>query len=164
MYRLAVVALLGACAILTLSLAPGLARSDSGASAAVIQRGRYLVVIGHCNNCHTAGYSAAAGQVPEDRWLMGNPVGWRGKSGTTYASNLRLFVQSLSEEGWLQVARTIQSRPPMPWWSLRDTTDEDLKAMDHYIRSLRPAGQPAPGFLPPDQVPPRPYNQSPDMS
>ena len=76
----------------------------------------------------------------------------------------RLFVQNLSEDGWLHVARTIQTRPPMPWWSLRDTTDDDLRAMYQYIRSLTPAGPPAPSFLPPDQVPPRPYQQLPDMS
>lgn len=140
------------------------AQAQEGARVATIERGRYLVLIGHCNNCHTAGYSQALGKVPEERWLMGNPVGWRGKNGTTYAPNLRLYVQALSEEGWLNMARTAQSKPPMPWWSLRDTTDEDLKAMYQYIRSLRPVGQPAPAFLPPDQVPPRPYNQLPDMS
>jgi hypothetical protein len=35
-------------------------------------RGRYLIVTSHCNNCHTAGYAAAEGSVPEDKWLMGN--------------------------------------------------------------------------------------------
>lgn len=131
---------------------------------AMIERGRHLVLIGHCNNCHTAGYAPSAGKIPEERWLMGNPVGWRGKKGTIYATNLRLFVQNLSEEGWVQAARTIQWRPPMPWWSMRDHTEEELKAMYQYIRSLTPVGQPAPAFLSPDQEPPRPYNQLPDMS
>jgi mono/diheme cytochrome c family protein len=51
--------------------------------AAQIERRRYMVLVGHCNNCHTAGYMQAAGQVPESKWLMGNPLGWRGKIGTT---------------------------------------------------------------------------------
>ena len=42
--------------------------------------------------------------------------------------------------------------------------DDDLKAVYHYIRSLAPAGQPAPAFLPPDQTPRPPYDQLPDMS
>lgn len=130
----------------------------------MIERGRHLVLIGHCNNCHTAGYAASAGKVPEERWLMGNPVGWLGKKGTTYAPNLRLFVQNLSEESWIQVVRTVEWRPPMPWWSMRDHTDEELAAMYHYIRSLKPVGQPAPSYQPPDQMPPRPYQQLPDMS
>lgn len=133
-------------------------------STATMQRGRYLVLLGHCNNCHTAGYIAAAGKLPEERWLTGNPVGWRGRKGTTYAINLRIYFQNLSEEAWLHVARNGRSRAPMPWWSLRDMNDEDLKAMYQYIRSLKPLGKPAPDFLPPDKTPPRPYQQLPDMS
>jgi mono/diheme cytochrome c family protein len=132
--------------------------------APILEHGKYLVVIGHCNNCHTAGYGPAAGNVPEGRWLTGNPVGWRGKNGTTYGINLRLYMQHLSEDDWIHAARTMQPRPPMPWWSLRDMTDDDLKAMYWYIRSLVPVGQPAPAFLPPDQLPRPPYNQLPDMS
>ena len=147
-----------------LAVLSALAVAQAPSPAAMLERGRYLVVIGHCNNCHTSGYTAAAGKIPEDRWLMGNPIGWRSKKGTTYATNLRLYVQNLSEEGWLQVARTAQSRAPMPWWSLRDTSEDDLKAMYRYIRSLAPLGEPAPSYLPPDQVPPRPYQQLPDMS
>jgi mono/diheme cytochrome c family protein len=154
--------LLATSALLTLA-APGAIAQD-GSRGAFIERGRYVVLLSHCNNCHTAGYAQAAGKVPEERWLMGNPVGWRGKAGTTYATNLRLYMQNLSEEGWIQAARTVESRRPMPWWSLRYTTDEDLRAMYHYIRSLTPLGQPAPAFLPSDQVPPRPYTQLPDMS
>jgi hypothetical protein len=65
---------------------------------------------------------------------------------------------------WIGVVRTVQWRAPMPWWSMRDHTDEELKAMYHYIRSLKPVGKPAPSFLSPDQVPPPPYQQLPDMS
>ena len=135
----------------------------SGPSA-TLERGRYMVLTGHCNNCHTAGYVAASGKIPEDRWLMGNPVGWRSKQGTTYGTNLRLYVQNLSEEGWIQAVRNGRPRAPMPWWSLRDTSEDDLRAMYRYIRSLAPLGEPAPAFLPPDQVPTRPYQQLPDMS
>lgn len=158
--RITLVALL----LLALSSLPAAAQTAERSRAQMIEHGKYLVLIGHCNNCHTVGYTAAAGKVPEEQWLMGNPVGWRSKNGTTYALNLRLYMQNLSEEGWIQAARTVQSRPPMPWWSLRDTTDDDLKAMYWYIRSLVPAGQPAPAFLPPDQTPRPPYAQLPDMS
>jgi hypothetical protein len=113
----------------TLSPLPAIAQTAERSRAQMIEHGKYLVLLGHCNNCPTAGYIAAAGKGPEERWLMGNPVGWCGKNGTTYAINLRLYMQKLSEEGWMQTARTVQPRPPMPWWSLRDTTDDDLKAM-----------------------------------
>ena len=133
-------------------------------SAGSIERGRYMVLTGHCNNCHTAGYAATSGKVPEEKWLMGNPVGWRSKAGTVYGTNLRLFVSNLSEDAWVQVIRTAEPRPPMPWWSVRATSDEDLRAMYRYIRSLQPLGDPAPAFLPPDQPPPRPFWQTPDLS
>jgi len=123
-----------------------------------------MVVTGHCNNCHTDKYAAKAGDVPEANWLLGNSVGWRSKTGTVYAPNLRLYLQSMSVEAWLIAARVARPRAPMPWWTLRDTSDEDLIAMYRYIQTLKPAGSPAPTFLPADQVPPPPYNQLPDLS
>ena len=136
----------------------------SAVPAPDIERGRYLVVTSHCNNCHTAGYVASEGSVPEDRWLMGNPVGWRGKDGTVFAPNLRLMLRDMSEDQWLLVARQARARPPMPWWSIRDMNDDDLRTMYRYVHSLSPIGSAAPEFLPADKQPNPPYNQLPDMS
>ena len=147
-----------------LALPVSIAIAQVASPTATLERGRYMVLTGHCNNCHTAGYVTTSGKIAEDRWLMGNPLGWRSKQGTTYGTNLRLYLQNLSEEGWIQAVRNAQPRAPMPWWSLRETSDDDLRAMYRYIRSLTPLGQPAPAFLPADQVPPRPYQQLPDMS
>src|SRR2546423_2048504 len=133
-------------------------------TAAGLERGRYMVLTGHCNNCHTAAYVPAAGKIPEEKWLMGNPIGWRSKQGTAYGTNLRLFVKDLSEDDWIRIVREGRPRAPMPWWSLRETGDDDLRAMFRYIRSLQPLGEPAPAFLPADQVPPRPYQQLPAIS
>ncbi|MEP6501967.1 MAG: cytochrome C [Betaproteobacteria bacterium] len=157
-----------ATSVVATGLACSAATARAGApdpvSADAIARGRYVVVLSHCNNCHTAGYAAREGDVPESQWLTGNPVGWRGQSGTVYAINLRLFLQDLSEEDWLRVARDGRGRPPMPWWSLRETSEGDLRAMYRYIRSLKPVGTPAPAALSADQEPAPPYNQLPDMS
>lgn len=133
-------------------------------NATLLERGKYMVVTGHCNNCHTDGYAVNAGKIPEAKWLLGNPVGWRGKAGTSYAPNLRLYIQSMPLTLWLIVARNSRARAPMPWWSLRNTSDEDLTAMYAYISSLRPVGLPTPLFLPPDQTPLPPYNQLLDLS
>jgi mono/diheme cytochrome c family protein len=116
-----------------------------------IERGRYLIKITGCNDCHTAGYGARAGQVPEKDWLQGDTLGWQGPWGTTYAPNLRLHFSNLSEQQWLKQARTMQARPPMPWFVLREMTDADLKAMHAYVRAAGPAGKPAPAGLPPGQ-------------
>jgi mono/diheme cytochrome c family protein len=120
-------------------------------------RGRYLVIIAGCNDCHTAGYADAAGKIPEKDWLTGDRIGWRGPWGTTYASNLRLAIHKLTEEQWLTTAWTVEFRPPMPWYILREMTDQDLRAIYRFIRGLGPAGNTMPDFVPPDREPPQPY-------
>jgi mono/diheme cytochrome c family protein len=121
-----------------------------------VNRGRYLIKIGGCNDCHTAGYAPSGGKVPEAQWLMGDALGWNGPWGTTYATNLRLYMQDLTEEQWVKAARSLTARPPMPWFNVRAMSSGDLRAMYRYVRSLGPAGKPAPAYLPPDKTPPEP--------
>ena len=113
------------------------------ADDAQVKRGRYLVQIGGCNDCHTAGYAEKAGNLPMDEWLTGTPVGFKGPWGTTYAANLRLSLSALTEDQWVAFAR-VPRRPPMPWFNLRDMSDTDLRAMYRFIRDLGPKGQRAP--------------------
>lgn len=114
-------------------------------------RGRYLVQTSGCNDCHTAGYMAMDGKVPEQDWLAGDTLGWQGPWGTTYAPNLRTYFQATNEEGWLAEAHHRAFRPPMPAPSLRAMTDEDLRAIYRYVRALGPAGKQAPAYVPPGQ-------------
>jgi len=126
-----------------------------------LQRGRYIVQTGACNTCHTAMYGMLGGNVPESDWLTGDKVGWRGPWGTTYATNLRLYMQALSEEQWLLRARNLSTRPPMPWFAVQAMSDEDLRALYRYVRSLGAAGKPAPSYVPPLITPRGPYVQFP---
>ena len=119
--------------------------------AAAIERGRYIVKTAGCNDCHTPGYAGSGGAVREDLWLTGDSLGWQGAWGTTYPINLRLFMQSMTEEQWLAIARN-PSRPPMPWFALRDMSDVDLRAIYHFVRALGPGGKPAPEFAGPGQA------------
>jgi mono/diheme cytochrome c family protein len=121
------------------------------------ERGRYLVVIGGCNDCHTAGFAQAGATVPEAEWLTGDSVGWRGPWGTTYAVNLRLFVQKTSEEAWVKWARVARTQPPMPYWALNTMTDADLRAMYRFIKGLGPKGKDVPARLAPNQEPKTPF-------
>lgn len=133
------------------------ANTACAGDAATVERGRYLVGISGCNDCHTAGYAETGGNVPEAQRLTGVPVGFSGPWGTSYPSNLRLVAQQItSDEQWLAVARTPR-RPPMPWFALRDMSDADLKAIYAYLRSLGPAGGPAPAAVAPGQAPTTPY-------
>ena len=127
-----------------------------------IERGRYLVAISACNDCHTPGFLVNGGKTPQKDWLTGGVLGWRGPWGTTYPANLRLYFQEITEAQWVQVAKETQRRPPMPYFSLNAMSEADVRAMYKFIRSLGPAGKPAPKFVPPDKVPPQPYVQFPD--
>lgn len=137
--------------VLMHSPAPLAADSD------LVERGRYLVTISGCNDCHTPGYAPSEGQVDEALWLTGDSFGWRGPWGTTYPANLRLLMQNLSEDQWLSLARNLKTRPPMPWFNLNKMKDDDLRAIYRYIRQLGPGGQPAPAYLPPGQEPKPPF-------
>src|SRR5262245_11510307 len=111
-------------ALSLVALSPTAAPSD----APGVARGRYLVRISGCNDCHTPGYMATAGKVAEALWLTGDHLGWQGPWGTTYPPNLRLALQRYTLDEWLRVAR-VPRRPPMPWFALRDMTDEDLASI-----------------------------------
>jgi mono/diheme cytochrome c family protein len=128
----------------------------------MVARGRYLTQISGCNDCHTAGYAQAGGKVPEAQWLTGDILGWRGPWGTTYPVNLRLYMQGLGEDQWVKKAKSLSTRPPMPWFALHDMSSSDLRAMHRYIRHLGPAGEPAPAYLPPDKMPGQPFVQFPE--
>jgi mono/diheme cytochrome c family protein len=123
----------------------------------LVERGRYIARVSGCNDCHTPGYLMSEGNVPETQWLTGNDFGWRGPWGTTYGSNLRLFVKDMSESQWVEVARTLKRRPPMPWFNLNTMEESDLRALYQFIRSLGDPGQPAPAYVPPGEEPTTPY-------
>jgi mono/diheme cytochrome c family protein len=153
-------ALLGG-ALLALAHAAALAEAPGKGDKALVERGRYLVQIAGCNDCHTPGYMEAGGKVDEKLWLTGDALGWRGPWGTTYAINLRQYMAGLSEAQWLQRADTMQPRPPMPWFNIKAMSLQDRKAIYHYVKALGPGGKAAPAWLPPDKAPPQPYIQFP---
>ena len=112
-------------------------------------RGKYLVEIAGCNDCHTPNYAMASGKTPESEWLTGNALGWQGPWGTTYASNLRLYMKDKSEAQWIEAARNLRARPPMPWFNVAAMSEADLKAIYGYVKSLPVTGSPAPAYVPP---------------
>lgn len=151
MHTLPFVLVAGVLAAAAASPADAVAAGDG--QRALIDRGRYVVRIAGCNDCHTPGYGAADGAVAEKLWLTGDNVGWNGPWGTTYASNLRLYMAQHTEASWLAAARTFKPRPPMPWFNVHAMSEPDLRALYHYVRHLGPTGKPAPAYLPPGQVP-----------
>jgi len=70
--------------------------------------------------------------------VAGDTLGFRGPWGTTYPANLRLFMNSLTQDQWAQFSKSFQSHPPMPWWLLHDMNRPDRKALYAYVRWLGP--------------------------
>lgn len=129
----------------------------AGFDMEMVEKGRYLIKIAGCNDCHTAGYLPANGNVPVEQWLMGDTFGWRGPWGTTYGTNIRLLVNDLTEEEWVEMSKTLESRPTMPWFNFNAMKIIHLRSIYQFVRYLGPGGKPAPAYLPPGQEPKGPY-------
>lgn len=124
--------------------------------AAKFERGRYVLMIGGCNDCHTPNFTVAAGKVPESEWLVGDSLGWQGAWGTTYAPNLRRKIGAMDLAAWKAYARTFTARPPMPYWAVNHMSDADLEALWTFVQTLGPAGETAPAALAPGVAAPGP--------
>jgi len=77
-------------------------------------------------------------------------TGWTGAWGTTYAVNLTpdstglgawkegQFMKAIREGKWMGLDGTRPIMPPMPWNMYRNMTDDELKAIFSYLRSIPP--------------------------
>ena len=79
-----------------------------------VDEGKRISVIGGCHDCHTVGYSESAGMIDPAAALKGNPVGFRGPWGTTYAVNLRLEAAEKTEDEWVEYTHTFEAKPQCP--------------------------------------------------
>ncbi len=146
---------LTACGAAPAAKAPAVAEVTGPGAVAI---GRYIVLTGGCNDCHTPGYAPSVGKSPpEAQWLTGNPVGYRGPWGVTYASNLRLTVSRMTRDQFVEMLGTREGAPPMPWPSVKAMTAANRGALYDYIKSLGPGGEAAPANVPPGQEPTTPY-------
>jgi len=150
-FAVVVAGLLGVGAVAALPAA------SSSKADPLIARGRYLVGFGTCNDCHTPGWRESDGTAPIARWMVGTNVGYRGPWGTSYPANVRLEFARISESDWLFMVRTRAGHWPMVWHDLRFLSLTDQRAVYRFIKSLGPAGTPAPADLAPDVVPKTPY-------
>ena len=164
--------------ILYISLGPTLRKREPDA-AAVVERGKHLVGLGGCADCHTPKIMTERGPVnDESRAFAGHPEGlelplpgetdgsssaagmtaWSGPWGISYASNLTPDPATglWSEDVFISAMKTGKHRgigrpilPPMPWEALGKATDEDLKAIYAYLRTLPPVFNQVPDPRPP---------------
>ena len=106
-----------------------------------IAAGEYLMTVASCHDCHTAGWVEKKGNIGKEDQLTGNPVGFYGEWGTTYAKNLRQITERHTEDEWVDVLRTADHGDgalPMPWHDASKFSDRDLRALYRYAKSLGP--------------------------
>ena len=122
-----------------------------------VERGKYLVTIMGCGDCHTPG--TFYGSPDFKRRLSGSELGWKGPWGVSYPRNLtpddETGLGKWSEEGIINALRTGMRpngtvlQPPMPWPNLTQLTDEDARAIAVYLKSLPPVAHQVPDLVPP---------------
>jgi mono/diheme cytochrome c family protein len=102
------------------------------------------------------------GVIGPDKWgavASNDLTAWVGPWGTSFAANLTPDVTGIgawAEEQFIQTIRTGKHfgvgravLPPMPWFDVAALTDEELKALFAYLKSLKPVSNPVPQPLPP---------------
>ncbi|HKA37882.1 MAG TPA: diheme cytochrome c-553 [Thermoanaerobaculia bacterium] len=154
-----------------------------------VERGKYLVTIMSCNDCHTPFKMGPKGPEPDmSRMLSGHPeqmklppppkvdmpwmgaynatdTAFAGPWGVSYAANLTpdqntglgiwtedMFLKAMKLGKHMGTSRDIA--PPMPWNWVGKATDEDLKAIFAYLKSIPPIANHVPDYEPPKGPPP----------
>jgi mono/diheme cytochrome c family protein len=128
------------------------------AKGASHERGKYLVTIMGCGDCHTPGtfYGAPDG----NRMLAGSELGWVGPWGVVYAGNLTPHATGLGNWTEAQIVQALrtgnrpdgrQLAPIMPWLNFAALTDDDAHAIAAYLKRLPPVEHRTPAPVPPGQ-------------
>ncbi|HSE37257.1 MAG TPA: c-type cytochrome [Blastocatellia bacterium] len=107
-----------------------------------VKRGDFLVRMASCADCHTP---QERGQTKPGFEFAGGLL-FTTPEGTVMAPNITPDASGISfydEDLFIQAIRTgkVKARtlsPIMPWLFYREMTDEDLKAMYAYVRTLKP--------------------------
>ncbi|MCC7438038.1 MAG: c-type cytochrome [Armatimonadetes bacterium] len=153
--------------------------------ASRVERGKYLVTVGACNDCHTPMKMGPKGPERDmARMLAGHPeevvlpappkvdgpwgmaftamtgTAYAGPWGITYAMNLtpdtatglgnwseQIFMLAIKEGKHFGGSRPIM--PPMPWEMYKNMTDEDLKSIFAYLKSIPAVKNKVPEYMPP---------------
>jgi mono/diheme cytochrome c family protein len=154
----------------------------------LIARGKYLVTVAGCNDCHTPKVMTEHGPEPDptrtlsghDRtealppieknasknWMLFNMnlTAFVGPWGLSYAANLtpddtgigawtfENFLTAIRKGKYKGLEGSRDLLPPMPWQMYRNMTDEDLKAVFSYLKSLPPVNNIVPSPKAPTDI------------
>jgi mono/diheme cytochrome c family protein len=134
----------------------------AGAQQAQAERGKYLVSIAGCNDCHTPGYFF--GKPDMNRYLGGSEVGFEIPGlGVFHGPNLTPDPETgLGNWSVGQIVTALQTgkrpdgrelAPIMPWRAFANLTKDDATAIAVFLKSLPPVKNKVPGpFGPNDKL------------
>jgi mono/diheme cytochrome c family protein len=138
--------------------------SFSGAEGASeqVERGKYLVTLARCSDCHTPG--SFFGKPDMDRFLGGSEVGLDVPNvGVFYGPNLTPDAETgLGTWSNAQILTAIQTgrvpdgrelAPIMPWRAFANLTRSDALAIAAFLKSLPAVKNKVPGPFGPKQRP-----------
>ena len=151
-YKIVAAALAAVCAPL----------ASHAADPAAVARGKYLVTIASCHDCHTPGYFLSKPDMA--RYLGGSDVGFELPGlGVFVGPNLTPDKETgLGNWTDAQVVAAIQigARPDgrtlapiMPYHAFANLTPQDAQAIVTFLRSLPPVSSKVPGPFGPTQTP-----------
>lgn len=140
----------------------GLVRFQADAADPKVERGKYLVTLGGCLDCHTPGYFF--GKPDMARYLGGSEVGFEIPGlGVFHGPNLtpdkETGLGNWSEE---QIVTALQTgkrpdgrvlAPIMPWRALAELTKADAQAIAAFLKSLPAVKNKVPGPFGPTEKP-----------
>lgn len=143
-------------------LATLVASHGAVAQSSQIDRGKYLVTLGGCNDCHTPGYFL--GKPDMARFLGGSEVGFEiPDQGVFYGPNLTPDSETgLGKWSTQEIVTAITTgkrpdgrvlAPVMPWNAFANLTPEDGAAIASYLKSLPPVNNKVPGPFGPKEKP-----------
>src|SRR5438552_11765027 len=132
------------------------------ADAADAVRGKYLVTVTGCNDCHTPGYFF--GKPDMSRFLGGSDVGFEIPGEGVFVGPNITPDKKTGIGGWTpeQIVKAIQVgerpdgrilAPIMPWHAFATFTADDAMAIAAFLQSLNPVSNQIPGpFKPGEKV------------
>jgi len=148
--------------VASLAVSSVLATSVAAHAQTPVERGKYLVTLAGCNDCHTPG--GLLGNPDPARILAGSDVGFGDPaSGVWVGGNLTPDVETgigrwTSQQ--IVTAITTGKRPDgrelsqiMPWPALSHLTADDAAAIAAYLKSLPPVKNAVPGPFAPGATP-----------
>jgi mono/diheme cytochrome c family protein len=147
-------------AVLAAVCAP--AAASLAADPAAVARGKYLVTIASCHDCHTPGYFL--GKPDMARFLGGSEVGFELPGlGVFLGPNLTPDKETgLGNWTDKQVVEAIQQgkrpdnrmlAPIMPYHAFANLTPQDVNAIVAFLRSIPPVKNKVPGPFGPNETP-----------